>query len=147
MAIIAAVMAIVSVYGNTTVTAQLLTQQDASNKWNYYQAKALRRYQSEVAADIFKGMKDEDRAKAYEANKQRYEKEGEEIQAEAKELTNKTIELGHKAHRLHIGEVFLEFGIVLSSLAILTRRELFWYASLASGAAGSIIAATAYLMH
>ena len=147
MAIVAAVMAIVSVYASTTVTDELLTQQKVSNEWNRYQAKALRRYQSEVAVDLFKGMKDDEAVKAYAANKLRYETEGEEIKKKAEEMEKETEHLGHKAHRLHIAEVFLEFGIVLSSLAILTKRELFWYSSMASGAVGAAVAATAFLMH
>jgi hypothetical protein len=45
---------------------------------------------------------------------------------------------------LHFGEVFLEISIVLASLAILSKRELFWYAAMAGGAVGAIVGATAY---
>src|SRR5258705_8170997 len=52
MAIVAAVLALVAVYGHISTTEELLAQQRASDQWAFYQAKSLRRYQSEVARDI-----------------------------------------------------------------------------------------------
>jgi hypothetical protein len=40
--------------------------------------------------------------------------------------------------------VFLEISIVLASLAILSKRALFWYAAMAGGVVGVAVAATAY---
>ena len=52
MAIIAALLALVAVYGHISTTDELLSQQKASDQWAFYQAKSLRRYQSEVAHDL-----------------------------------------------------------------------------------------------
>ena len=57
MAIIAACLAVVAVGGQLMVTEELLEQQKASDQWSYYQAKSIRRYQSEVARDLFAGLK------------------------------------------------------------------------------------------
>ena len=57
MAILAAFLAVVSVLGHIMTTEELLLQQKASDQWSYYQAKSIRRYQSEVARDLFAGMK------------------------------------------------------------------------------------------
>ena len=57
MAILAAFLAVVSVLGHIMTTEELLVQQKASDQWSYYQAKSIRRYQSEVARDLFSGMK------------------------------------------------------------------------------------------
>ena len=56
MAIVAAVLTLVGVYGHISTTEELLAQQKASDQWAFYQAKALRRYQSEVAKDLLTAM-------------------------------------------------------------------------------------------
>ena len=50
-----------------------------------------------------------------------------------------------RAERLHFGEVFLEIAIVLSSLAILTKRKLWYIAGSVSAVGGLILAATAFV--
>ncbi len=149
MAIIAACLAVVAVYGHITTTEELLSQQKATNQWNYYQAKALRRYQSDVAQDILHAMAGGEAAKMaakYQSNVSRYEKEGEEIQAKAKELESESAMQGHKALRLHFGEVFLELAIVFSSLAILSRRSVFFYIGIGSALIGGVVGASALLL-
>ena len=80
------------------------------------------------------------------ANVERYEKDGEAIKEKATELEHESALAGHKALRLHFGEVFLEIAIVLASLAILARRNVFFYAGVASGLAGVLIAASSLLL-
>ena len=46
------------------------------------------------------------------------------------------------ALRLHLGEIFLEIGIVFASLAILTKRASIWLGSLLSAGLGIAIALT-----
>jgi hypothetical protein len=48
--------------------------------------------------------------------------------------------------RLHLGEIFLEIAIVLSSLAILTRRALYWYVGIASSVLGAVLGASVLLI-
>ena len=142
MAIIAATLAIVSVLGHLAATEELLNQQRASDQWSFYQAKSIRRYQSDVAKDMFTAMTNKESAEKYAKNGERYQKEGEEIQEKAKELQAESDHEGHKALRLHLGEVFLEIAIVFASLAILTKRELLWGTAVCSAALGLVIAAT-----
>src|SRR5262245_13837941 len=87
MAVIAAVMAIVSVMGHILTTDELLAQQKASDQWAFYQAKAIRRYESDIARDMLAAVSAGNAGiNKYAANLERYEKEGEEIQTEAKKL-------------------------------------------------------------
>ncbi len=146
MAIIAAVLAVVSVLGHITTTDELLKQQKASDQWSYYQAKSIRRYQSEVARDIFAQMKNEALSEQYVKNAEKYRKDDEEIQKEAQGLENESHLLGRQALRLHFGEVFLEVSIVFASLAILSKRATLWYASILGGAVGVVLAATTLLV-
>jgi hypothetical protein len=146
MAVLAAVLAIVSVLGTIMTTEELLNQQKASDQWSYYQAKSIRRYESEVARDIFAGMKLDELKAQYSKNAEKYRKDDEEIQKQAHELEHESQMHGDKAVRLHFGEVFVEISIVFASLAILTKRSVFWYAAITGGLVGAVIGATSYFV-
>lgn len=141
MAIIAAALAVVSVMGHLATTDELLGQQKASDQWSYYQAKSIRRYESEIARDLMAELK-AGKAKDYAANIDKYRKDGDEIQAEAHALEEESHRKGREALRYHFGEVFLEIAIVFASLAILTKRPLLWWTSIASASLGILIAVT-----
>jgi len=150
MAIIAALLAIVSVAAHIYSTEELLAQQKASDQWAYYQAKDIRRYDSEIAADFLKALKSDSAAeelKHYGENAARYEKDRAKIEEEAREFEKERDVKGDKALRLEIGEIFLEIGIVFASLAILTKRPVVWYGSMLTAAAGVIIALTTSAVH
>jgi hypothetical protein len=149
MAVIAAALAVVSVMGQLYANEELLAQEKASDQWSYYQAKTIRRYESNVARDLFKNMTGEGAAKGvetYTKNGERYEEEGKDIQKEAQKLEAESDLKGRQALRLHIGEIFLEIGIVFATLAILTKRPLVWWISMMSAAVGIAIAITARLI-
>ncbi len=149
MAIIAAALAIVTVLGSILANEELLAQQKASDQWAYYQAKSIRRYESDIAKDLLAslGTPPASMVEKYAANQERYEKEGEEVQTEAKKLEQESDLRGRQALRFHTGEVFLEIGIVLASLAILTKRRIAWVAAIASACTGVAIAATFLAVH
>jgi len=144
IAIVAAVLALVSVSGHIQTTEELLLQQKASDEWAHNQSKSIRRYESEFAADIFAAMKDTEAAKRYQANFDRYEKDADELKKHAEELQKESGVAGQRALRLHFGEVFLEMAIVFCSLAILTRRNFFWWSGIAGGVIGAVVAATVF---
>jgi hypothetical protein len=149
MAIIAACLAVVAVSGHIETTEELLFQQKASDQWAYYQAKSLRRYQSDVARDILALMPGEKAGQAvekYTANLEKYIKDGEEIKKKAEELEAESALSGHRALRLHFGEVFLELAIVFCSLAILSKRSLFFYIAIIGAASGLLVAAGSILV-
>ena len=149
MAIIAACLAVVAVSGHIETTEELLAQQKASDQWAFYQAKSLRRYQSEVARDILAQMPGEKAARAvetYTTNKEKYIKDGEEIRKRAEELEAESGISGRRALRLHFGEVFLELAIVFCSLAILSKRALFFYVAIAGASVGLFVAAGSLLV-
>lgn len=148
MAVIAAVMAIVSVSGQILVTEELLNQQKASDQWSFYQAKDIRRYESDIARDMMAALSAGPAAiNKYAANMERYDKDRADIQAEARKLEEESHVHGAQALRAHLGEVFLEIGIVLASLAILTKRRQMWYLSILSAVVGAGVAATLLLVH
>jgi hypothetical protein len=149
MAIIAALLAIVSVAAHIETTEELLAQQKASDQWAYYQAKDIRRYDSEIAQDFLKALKSDsagERLKHYGDNAAKYDRDRAEIQNTAHEFEAERDTKGRQALRLEAGEVFLEIGIVFASLAILTKRALGWYGAMLTAGAGAIIALTALML-
>jgi hypothetical protein len=144
MAIIAAILAMVTVLGHLFSNEELLAQQKASDQWAYSQAKDIRRYDSEIARDVLNGMTgiEPEKVKHYSDNVEKYGKEKEQIQEKATELGNESDLRGRQALRLETSEVFLEIGIVFASLAILSKRPLIWWLSMGSAATGIAIALT-----
>jgi hypothetical protein len=146
MAIIAAMLAIVSVLGQHFNTEQLLNQQKASDQWAYYQAKDIRRYTAQLGQDLFASSKaDRQPLTRYREDSTKYRKQADEIQERARELEHERDRDGGRANRFHFGEVFLEVAIVLSSLSILTRRRVLFYGGIGSALVGVACAATAFV--
>jgi hypothetical protein len=145
MAIIAAGLAVVAVLGHICTTEEILLQQRAADQWAFSQAKNIRRYVSEVAADIagnLPGAPSAGLVEKYKKNLDRYERETEENQKVAREFEAERDVRHRQAFRLHFGEVFLEIAIVFASLAILTKRNMLWWTSIVGAGIGLVIAAT-----
>jgi len=150
MAIIAAALAVVSVAGHIETTEELLLQQKASDQWAFYQAKSMRRYESEIARDMFgaiNGGASVKQFQQYEANADTYRKQSDDISKEASALEKESHLRGGQALRLHIGEIFLEIAIVFASLAILAKRPLLYWTAVASGLLGIAVALTEFFVH
>ena len=149
MAIIAAMLAVDGVMGHLLTTEELLLQQKASDQWAYYQAKSIRRYDSEVATDIFKAFHTEATEPSIEKYKkaaEKYREDTDEISKEAKAKEAESHLKGDQAQRLEFGEVFLELGIVFASMAILTKSRLIWFASIGGALVGLGIALSMFMV-
>ena len=145
MAIIAALLAIVSVLGQHFNTETVLNQQFASDEWAYFQGKDTRRYLAQATKDNLAASKGSPELVAkYADDAAKYKVQSSEIQEKAKEFEKERRKTGNEAHRFHFGEVFLEVAIVFSSLAILTKRRPLFVFGVAAALVGATIAATAY---
>lgn len=153
MAILAVCVAVVSLMGHRSHTEELLTQNRATDQWAYYQAKNIRLHNYDMGLDMLPliEFKDKDQAakvqEKYKGQVDRYTKEQAEIEEQAKDFEAESARAQRKADRFDLGEVFLEIALVISSLALLSRKLIFWFLGIASGAAGLAIAVTGYLMH
>jgi len=153
MAILAVFVAVVSLMGHRSHTEELLMQNRATDQWAYYQAKNIRRHNYEMSLDLM-GLvefKDKDQAakirEKYQKEVDRYTKEQADVEEHAKDDEAESARAQRKADRFDLGEVFLEIALVISSLALLSRKLIFWYLGLTSGVAGLAIAVTGYLLH
>jgi Flp pilus assembly protein TadB len=142
MAVMAAALAVVSVIGHMATTEEIVNQAKASDQWAYYQAKSIRRYESEIARDVLAAQAT--KAEEYSKNVEKYSKEGEEIQKEAQALENESKANGRQAARMEFAEIFLEVAIVLASLAILTKIPAVWWFSIVTGLGGVAVALTSF---
>lgn len=145
MAIIAALLAIISVLGQHFNTEELLHEQQSTDQWAFSQAKDVRRYFAQVAQDTLAVSRaDPAILKRYAAEGARYDKERQEIQHQARELHSESERNGRRANRFHIGEVLLEVAIVFSSLSILSKARSFFWIGASAGAMGVAAALTAW---
>jgi hypothetical protein len=152
MAILAVCVAVVSLMGHRSHTEELLTQNRATDQWAYYQAKNIRRHNYEMSLDLLALIEFKDHEQAskirekYQAEADRYTKEQSEIEEKAKDFENESSRAQRKADRFDLGEVFLEIALVISSLALLSRKSFYWFMGIVSGVAGLALAATALLL-
>ena len=153
MAILAVCVAIVSLMGHRSHTEELMMQNRATDQWAYYQAKNIRRHNYEMGVDLLSLVEFKDKEQAnkvrekYQKEAERYTKEQTEIEEQAKDFENESGRAQRKADRYDLGEVFLEIALVISSLALLSGKRLYWFLGIVSGAAGLGIAVTGLFMH
>ncbi len=150
MAILAVVLAAISLLGHRAHTEELLLQNKATDQWSYFQAKNIRRHTYELFLDLLSISNPKDAAVAeklkeeYTSEIARYKDEQGDVQSEARQLEREVETERHKANRFDLGEVCLELGIVLTSLTLLTRRKLFWQLGGLAGLVGLAIATTGF---
>ena len=153
IAIIAVLGAIVTLMGHRSHTEELLLQAKASDQWNYYQAKNIRLHEMEAVADMLAVLSPGDKEKVatvhekYVKEVERYEKDKDTISDQAKELEAERDVVSHRADRFDAGEVFLEMGLVICSITLLTKKRFFWFGGVAIGAVGVILAITGLLLY
>jgi hypothetical protein len=153
MAILAVCVAVVSLLGHRSDTEELFAATQATDQWAYYQAKNIRRNNYEIGVDLLALVEFKDKQQAgnvlekYRQQVDRYTKEQTEIEDKAKELEKESALAQAKANRFDFGEVFLEVALVITSIALLTRKRVFWALGMLLGVGGLVVAATGFLVH
>jgi Domain of unknown function (DUF4337) len=159
-AIFAVLLAITSLGGNNAMKEMLLTQQQASDQWAFYQSKALREHLYKtnglrIEMDLLErgaGMKPEAK-KRYEtmlkdmrAEETRYGEEKKKIEEEAKQLEAERDKNRSKDPYFDFAEVLLQISIVLASISILAVSRQIFYFALVSSSLGTILMLNGYLL-
>jgi cation transport ATPase len=148
--IIFAVAATLSTFkGGGYSTRSMLSQEQASNKWSYFQSKSLKLYLYETQKDVLEldtkriPASDKETLKAYqkkiadyELSVKRYEKEKAEIQNDAKKFETQRDEAQKHSQAFGMAVIFLQISILLSSIAALIKRKYLWYLAMGVGAVG-----------
>lgn len=143
MAITAALLAAVTLMGHRLHTEEVVMQTKSADGWAYYQAKNNRfhMYANDAKLAELTGAKDAPTVVAEWSKKAEEErKQADEIRVENEKLEKETEATARRATFFDLGEISLEVGIVLCSIALLTKAALFWRASFVPMALGIAVA-------
>jgi hypothetical protein len=152
MAILAVLVAVASLLGHRAHTEEVVLQNKATDQWAYYQAKNIRRHTDELFADFASVVSTSDPKKTtqlrekYLAEANTYRDQQKDIDAEARKLEQETKHERDRADRYDLAEVFLEIGLVVTSITLLSGRRIFWKAGMVLGLVGIVVACTAPLV-
>ena len=171
IAMVAAVLAAVSMLAHRTHNDVLRLQSEssvkevnASNGYAWYQATRVRQQALEINRDLIElqpvptvpalAEKREKLVAGWVAKIEEYKGDLKKRKDEADADKKKAKELAEESHlrhaqgnRLDIAHLAVELGLVLCSIAVLTKRKAFWLAGLVSCLLGIGVAASAYTVH
>ena len=152
MAILAVLVAVVTLLGHRAHTEEVVLQAKASDQWAYYQSKNLRRHVDLLFNDLTSVEATTDSTTLaklrdkYSQEATRYQAEQKEAEDEARRLETEVAMERNRADRFDLSEVFLEIGLVITSITMLSGRRLYWLLGIAFAVAGIVIACTAFLI-
>jgi hypothetical protein len=132
-AILAVLAAIAGLLSGQHVNEAMMNQIEASDQWNYYQAKSIKASVLDAKMSLAGAPNESDRAK-YD----RYEKEQEEIKSEAEHKEAAAKSNFHKHEVFARGVTMFQIGIAIAAISALTRKRKFWIVSLLFGGVGCV---------
>lgn len=121
---------------------------EASNQWNYYQAKSSKQNLSELAMVLVADDKKEFYKKEidrYKAEKAEIKFAADKLEAEATEWDKKSDDQMHLHHRWAQATTALQVSIALAAIALLTKKKWLEWGMFGVGAIGVGIGALALL--
>jgi hypothetical protein len=145
-AILASVGAIVSYQGGATQNEAMMFKNEAvlkkaqaSDQWNFYQAKSNKGHLMELAADIAPASKkdyyDKQIAK-YAKEKEEIKQKAEALEEESKKADDASAHMMHPHHRLAQAMTLIQIAISLASITVLTGKKWLFYVAAAAAAGG-----------
>lgn len=153
MAVLAVLVAVASLLGHRAHTEEVVLQAKASDQWAYYQSQNVRRHVDELFLDLtaVEGTTDTGSlAKLrdkYTQEAARYRDERQQSEMEARKLEAEVAKERNRANRFDLSEVFLEVGLVITSITLLSGRKIFWALGGMSAVIGIVVACSAVLVH
>jgi hypothetical protein len=152
MAVLAVLVAVVSLLGHRAHTEEVVLQAKSSDQWAYYQAKNIRRHTDELFTDLTSVTPTTDASALaklrdkYSQEASRYKDDQKEIEDKAREMEVEVATERNRADRFDLAEVFLEIGLVVTSITLLSGRRVFWGLGLVLGVVGIVVAATGFVV-
>jgi len=127
----------------------IMSQAQASDQWSYFQSKSIKGYVYELQKEKFemdiKAAKGPSRALNAEYEKKidgygqkikKYDDEKAEIKKKAEDLEKIRDDAQKHSGAFGLAAMFLQIAILLSSIAALMKRKLFWFLGMAAGCFG-----------
>lgn len=121
---------------------------EASNQWNFYQAKGSKQNLSELGMQLV----NDDRKQFFENESKRYASEKEQIKSAAEKLERESTEFDHQSeekmhlhHRWAQATTALQVAIAMAAIALLTRKRWLEKGVFVMSAGGLVLGVMAYL--
>lgn len=152
MAVLAVLVAVVTVEGHRTHTEAVLQQARASDTWNEYQAKKIRSVDTDLTGDLMSvlAVRDQEleskKVKGYADHQEKWNEDLKGLQEKAEGFEKKVEAAEARASRFDLGEALLEIGLVVTSVTLLTKSRMYWYFGIAFALAGIASALSAFLL-
>jgi hypothetical protein len=154
-AVLATCGALFSFAGGDTQNSALLFKNEAairkteaSNQWNYYQAKSNKQNLAELSVVLTQGEARERYLKEierYKAEKVEIKQKAEALEQAAKDADKKSDEAMHLHHRWAQAMTAIQVAISLAAITLLARRRWLMWTSLAVAGGGVALASLALL--
>jgi hypothetical protein len=157
ISILALFLAVSEMVGKSAQTHGLALNIEASDTWNFFQAKTIRQTVLRAQVDNAKMMPDANRPEvakqiaAWQANIDRWESEPstnegrKELMAKARAIEKKRDAYLEQYHAYEIASLLLQLGIVLASVTLLSSITWFALGSIGMGGIGLLVLVGAYL--
>ena len=159
-AVFAVVLAIAALGGNHAMKEMLLSQQQSSDQWAFYQAKVIREHlyrgqKLRLEADLAERdatlkpaarEKLEGLLRRLDEEEKRYGAEKKDIEKAAKDLEHTRDGYALRDPYFLIAEALLQIAIVMASVSILARSGLIFSFSLGLALIGAVLTANGYFM-
>jgi hypothetical protein len=149
IACMAVVLAFISDHADDAKTAAILSTNEASNAWSYFQAKSTKQQVTESdlhMLDLFEVDGEAGIRAKLETEIARYDEEKQEIKASAEQLNADASHSSSVDERAGQGALFLQLAVVLASVSIFARWNKLWIGSLLVALVGTGIGLSSWLM-
>jgi len=120
---------------------------EASNQWNYYQAKSSKQNLSELALELAPEARKTfyaDEIKRYKTEKAEIKLAAEKLEAESKAWDDRSAEQLHQHHRWAQATTALQVAIAMAAIALLTKKQWLEKLVLGMSAVGFVLGALAW---
>lgn len=121
---------------------------EASNQWNYYQAKSSKQNLSELAIELAPESRRAfytEEIKRYKTEKAEIKLAAEKLEADSKDWDKKSDEQIHQHHRWAQATTALQVAIAFAAIALLTRKKWLEYAMFGIASVGMVVGVLAVL--
>ncbi|PYK54677.1 MAG: hypothetical protein DME48_07255 [Verrucomicrobia bacterium] len=132
-AILAVLAAIAGLLSGQHVNEAMMNQIEASNQWNYYQAKSIKASVLDAKMSLAGAPNESDQSK-----RDRYEKEQEEIKSDAERKEAAAKSNFHQHEVFARGVTMFQIAIAIAAISALTKKRSFWFVSLIFGLVGCV---------
>lgn len=153
MAVVAVLVAVVTLLGHRAHTEEVVLQTQWADKWAQYQAKSIREHEDALFSDfsaVAAGSNAEGLAKFHEkatAEAEHYKHDKEKLGDEGRELEAEVAKTRGRADWYDLAEVFLEVGLVVTSITLLSGRRIFWHMGIVFTGVGVVVAVIGSIIH